>query len=187
MRLIATIFIASCAMCMEASHAQLRKCTGPDGKVTYSDVVCAGGAAASSIKNPGGNSIDTSALRDDTSRLESQPAKATGESSASPPQDCKFEYYVLGDNKGKRLAANAKEECLRNNQAKLNGGPTSLEHYNFWRDYRGIKTSERQAAIANGNAAARAAQQSLNNVGKPEPKQKLTCRPNLRGTELECE
>ena len=39
------------------AHAQLRKCTAPDGKVTYSDVVCDSGSATGSIKNPNGNTL----------------------------------------------------------------------------------------------------------------------------------
>lgn len=36
----AIILIAACALYTGASKAQLRKCTGPDGRVTYSDVMC---------------------------------------------------------------------------------------------------------------------------------------------------
>lgn len=35
------VFIAMMCLFMVSSHAQLKKCTGPDGKVTYSDVACA--------------------------------------------------------------------------------------------------------------------------------------------------
>lgn len=45
------------------AHAQLRKCTTPDGKVTYSDTLCSNSSTTMSIKNPTGNTIGNSASR----------------------------------------------------------------------------------------------------------------------------
>ena len=167
------------------AHAQLRKCTGPDGKVTYSDVVCAGGSATTNIKTPAVNTLDMSGMRKQSEAQRAQESQVTR--SPAPLQDCKFEYYSVGDEKGKQLAANAKAECLQNNEARANGGPTSLEHYNFWKDHRAIKTGQRQAAIAEGNANARAAQRSIDKIKIDPPAKQLTCRPNLMKTELVCE
>ena len=156
------------------AHAQLRKCTGPDGKVTYSDVLCAGGSSATSIKTPNSNSLDMSGMR---RQIENAQAKERQDAAqqAITKQDCKFEYYSVGDAKGQQLAANAKAECLRNNEAKVTGGPTSLEHYNFWKDHRAVKTTQRTAAIAESNAAARATKN-----------RSMTCKPNVAGTALDC-
>jgi hypothetical protein len=74
------------------------------------------------------------------------PAKSASENTKSPVSKsatigkavCKFEYYAFGDEKGKSLAANAKEECLENEKLKQEGrgAEISREAYNFWLDNR---------------------------------------------------
>lgn len=110
--------------------AQMKKCTGSDGKITFSDVACKGGSSSETIRYPEGNSLDTSGLRQQAKQL------ADSDLERSPPVECKFDYFGPGAEKGKVLAANAKQECLRNIQAKKEGRETSLEHYNFWKDHR---------------------------------------------------
>lgn len=56
------------------AQAQLRKCTGPDGKVTYSDVLCAGNSTSTSVK-PRDNTLDSSGQRESSLRLENQNLK----------------------------------------------------------------------------------------------------------------
>lgn len=173
------------------AQAQLRKCTGPDGKVTYSDVVCASNAATGSIKNAGGNSLDASGFRQEVQKNLAEKEVAASRAAAvarqGPPQDCKFSYFALGDEKGKRLAANAKEECLRNNEARLKGEPTSLEHYTFWNDHRTAKSVNRQGAItrANSDANAWATRNAINNAATDIKNKSYTCTPTI-GNTLDC-
>ena len=47
-----------------AVQAQTRKCTAPDGKVTYSDVVCPGSTASERTVETRGNTLDGSGLRE---------------------------------------------------------------------------------------------------------------------------
>lgn len=63
--LIAASFAA--VLCSNAD-AQARKCTAPDGKVTYSDVACPDSTAAERTVETRGNTLDGSALRDQVQR-----------------------------------------------------------------------------------------------------------------------
>lgn len=45
------------------AHAQVKKCTTPDGKVTYSDTLCNNSSTTMSIKNQNGNTIGNSGSR----------------------------------------------------------------------------------------------------------------------------
>jgi len=189
MKLILVI-VATFLLCVNA-QAQLRKCTAPDGKVTYSDTVCSSYAVTGSIKNAGGNSMDASGYRQQVQKNQAeQEATESRQATAarqSPPQECKFAYFSLGDEKGKRLAANAKAECLQNNEAKLNGQPTSLEHYTFWNDYHSRKSNNRQAAItrANSDANAWTTRNAINNAATDIKNKSYTCTPGL-GKSLDC-
>jgi len=184
------VLVAILMLCANA-QAQLRKCTGADGRVTYSDVLCSTSSTAGTIKSPDGNSLDHSGFRE-----QSQKSQATKEgidtrdrmaaARQSTPQECKFSYFTTGDEKGKTLAANAKEECLRNIEAKKAGKSVSLEDYNFWKDHYSQKSANRQAAIsrASSDANARATQQAIGNSGSEN--RKFTCKPNLLGSALDC-
>ena len=183
--LVTTMTILLCA----STYGQARKCTGPDGRVTYSDVVCST-AGTSQTVNTNANTVDRSPIprEIDALRAAITPENSGGSVRSGAPQDCKFAYYTLGDDKGKRLSDAAKAECLANNQAKLNGGPTSLEAYGFWRDHRATKVTERQAAIGRAQASAQAtqaAQAQINSINTPRPR--LTCKPSSSGRTLECE
>ena len=190
MRQFATFLIATLIF-DGAAYAQARKCTAPDGRVTYSDVVCDNKAVGETRVNTNANTIDHSGMRAHVqSQLAAREAIKVDESlrmqrQAIKPQDCKFSYYALGDDKGKRLSDAAKAECQANNQAKLDGGPTSLEAYGFWRDHQAIKVTERQAAITRSEASARAAQAQINSIASPPPK--LTCKPSIDRRSLECQ
>ena len=179
------------------AHAQLHKCTAPNGKITYSDVVCNTNAITDSIKNPYGNSIDTSALRQEMKKNreenEADESRATATARQSPPQECKFAYFSIGDEKGKRLAANAKAECFQNNEARLNGLPISLEHYTFWNDHYSRKSNNRQAAITRANSDANSwlTKNAIDNAAsdiknKTYNNKTYKCKPNYSGTELNC-
>lgn len=176
-----------------ASQAQLRKCVAPDGKITYSDVLCNSAASTSSIKNADGNSLDSSGARQQTriSRSEKDEAESNERLNMmrqSTPQECKFSYFAVGDEKGKTLAANAKEECLKNIEAKRTGRETSLDDYNLWKDHSSQKSAARQASIsrANTEASNRATQSSINGVADAVRNKSYTCKPNIMGSALDC-
>lgn len=167
---------------LSSAQAQLRKCTAPDGRVTYSDIVCNSASTTGGIKNADGNTLDASGSRQlvEGARSEKQ-SKAAKDIASNSLQNCKFSYHAINDEKGKQLAQSAKEECLRNNEAKLNGGATSLEHYGFWKDHYNQKSNERQALAARLDANSRAVQQNSSS------RKGFTCRPNMLGDALNCD
>lgn len=74
MKLVSAIAV-SLLLCANA-EAQLRKCIAPDGKVTYSDVVCAGNTASERKVNPRGNTLDSSGFREQVQREQDAAAQA---------------------------------------------------------------------------------------------------------------
>lgn len=50
------IVLASAVFCANL-HAEVRKCTAPNGKVTYSDAPCVQGSAVNPVTNPSGNTL----------------------------------------------------------------------------------------------------------------------------------
>jgi hypothetical protein len=135
-------------LCVNA-QAQLRKCTGVDGKVTYSDVLCASTSTTQSVKVHE-NSLDTSALRQEGRNLESRSLMT------APPTECKFKAFENGDEKGKVLGPKATEECIKNIQARKEGRPTSQDAYTMWKD-NFDQESEKRHAFLQRNAARQGA------------------------------
>jgi hypothetical protein len=153
------------------SVAQVQKCVGPDGKVTYSDRMCANTARASGV-NTDANHADIGS-RQQAQRIQSrQDDERAAALRQNPPTECKFAAYKNGDEKGKLLASNATEECLRNMDAKRTGQPTSQEAYNLWKDHHQMATAKRQGSMNRATAAA--------------APRGMTCRPNAMGTALDC-
>lgn len=111
------------------SQAEIRKCTGADGKVTFSDSAC----AVNTVSEQGvkvyanTNSQDMSADR--------RAAAASGKRDridsmlASPPEECKFRSSASQDSK--TLAANAARECVEN----IVSGNSSGQHRARWKEY----------------------------------------------------
>lgn len=64
MKLPLLITAALVALLYSHAHAQPRKCTATDGKVTYSDVACPDSTAAERPVETRGNTLDGSALRE---------------------------------------------------------------------------------------------------------------------------
>ncbi len=120
------------------SSAQLRKCVAPDGRVTYSDVVCKSGATTGRIANENGNTLDTSGFR-----AEAERAQIEGGMGDAPVQ-CQFKFYE-SDQKSVVLANQAKAECIRNIQSSKKGLSTNLESYQLWKDHYDQATALRQA------------------------------------------
>ena len=187
----ALLIVATLLFCTNA-QAQLRKCVGVDGRVTYSDVMCSTDSTSGTIKNPNGNTLDASGFRQHVQKSnaekEAEEQRLAAAARQSPPQECKFAYFSIGDEKGKRLSANAKAECLQNNEAKLQGQPTSLEHYTFWNDHHNRKSNSRQAAIAQAqsNVNAWATQKAIKNAVSDSENKIFSCTPNGFGTGLNC-
>ncbi|MEO8391192.1 hypothetical protein [Polaromonas sp.] len=129
--------------------AQVKKCVGPDGKVTYSDSLCISSTASQGDVKVNANTIDASGLRQEAQKTRADAAVADAMKQDSP--QCKFAASVA-DAKGKALAASAKEECLRNIEAKAMGRPATLEAYGFWKDHQELKSAQR-AAVNNSRAS----------------------------------
>ena len=171
------------------AQAQVRKCTGPDGKVTYSDFLCGGRTASESSVRTDANTIDSSGLREENQKYKS--AQAVEQAMQQGASKCKFSYYAVGDSKGKELAAAAKQECLNNIAAKTSGLPTTLEAYNFWKDHSAQKSSDRQNALNRANAAANA-QATANSTksaidAAARQNRPFKCKPSLYERALDCE
>jgi hypothetical protein len=195
MKLILVI-AASLLLCIDA-QAQLRKCTGPDGKVTYSDVLCNSSSSTGSIKNADGNSLDTSGFRREAQGLRAREERAQAEDEMSDamrnkPGACKFSYHSVGDERGKALATNAKRECIENILAAKQGQPKSMEHYSLWKDHYDQTSSRRQAALtganadANARATQQATQQAIESASRKAENKRFTCTPNGLGKSMDC-
>ena len=136
-------------MLIASAQAQVRKCTGADGKVTYSDFMCSSSTSNETGVRTNANTIDASGLREDSKRYKT--AEAVDQAMQQGSSKCKFAYYAVGDSKGQDLAAAAKQECLSNIAAKASGQPTTLEAYNFWKDHHQIKSTQRSAGARSMN------------------------------------
>ena len=116
--------------------------------------MCAGSTAHKAGVKTNANTIDASGYRQDAQR--NKTAQAVDEAMQRDASKCKFSSFKNGDSKGQELAAAAKQECLSNIVAKVSGQPTTLEAYNFWKDYSTAKSADRQAALNRVSAAANA-------------------------------
>lgn len=92
--LFASLLLILCAN----AHSQLRKCTGSDGRVTYSDVACSGNAITGSIKNQNGNTIDTSGMREHAEKAQNSRSQPSGDFGLA-------EALAMDPNKGGKNAA----------------------------------------------------------------------------------
>lgn len=169
-----------------SAHAQVRKCTGPDGKVTYSDFICGKDTANEANVRTDYNTIDSSGSRLDAQRMKTD--EAVNAAMQAGGSKCKFSYFAYGDEKGKSLAAAAKQECLNNIKAKASGQPTTLEAYGFWKDHSGQKSTDRQASINRAAAAenARTTRAAIDNVNSTLKDQTFTCKRNSFNNEVDC-
>lgn len=174
-----------------AAQAQVRKCTGPDGKVTYSDSLCSGNTSRESAISTNANTIDGSNLRREGQRIRADEETANAMQNAPP--ECKFKSYKNNDSKGKALADKAQLECVRNIKLAKEGLSTSKEDYALWRDHYDQTTSVRQGnlnrAVAADNAGriARSNEAAIQDGGRNKTEnRRFTCKPNILGTALDC-
>lgn len=188
------LFLMMAALLLLGGNAsgQVRKCTGPDGKVTYSDVICASTGHKESGVTVNANTIDGSVLRRQSEQYSDQEAIGQAASAGK----CKFAYYTLGDDKGKMLSDDAKAECLQNIVAKGKGQQPSLEAYRLWKDHFEMTSSRRQASSARAQSAENARNIANSNrnaidavgnkLGNQLDSKTYNCRPNMMGSALEC-
>jgi len=137
----AVLFAACCAIALGAS-AQVRKCIGADGKVTYSDFVCGAGTAKEAGVTTNANTLDGSGMRQESKRQ-----KDIAEEDAiilSKPAECNFRSYKYGDSKGKVLADAAKQECMQNLLTKNQGQASSEASYKKWLDHHTLEAMKRK-------------------------------------------
>lgn len=97
------------------------------------------------------------------------------------PPECKFRYFTYADDKGKVLASNAKQECIRNKELKASGQARAVtyEAYKLWKDNFEIESARRNQALNRANAA-----NAANAANRP--KLRMTCKPDYLGR-LQCE
>ncbi len=69
-----TVLALLCLAIACGAHAQVRKCTMPDGKVVYSDVICTDIAAKESKVNTKANVFDGSSVRAQAAKSEAAAA-----------------------------------------------------------------------------------------------------------------
>ena len=193
------LVIASMLLCFNA-HAQVRKCTGPDGKVTYSDVLCASPTARESAVDTSANTIDHSGLRKEAQRM--RETEELADLTANTPRECRFKYYVYGDPKGKVLSQKAKAECLQNILAAKQGKPASKEAYAMWKDHFDQTATSRRAIgqqigdaenarriAASNEAAARKTESAIEDVGRNIERKldrPMTCTKSATSNDLTC-
>jgi hypothetical protein len=79
------------------------------------------------------------------------PHVATPSVAAVPPE-CRFQFFTNGDEKGKALAANAKQECLSNFDRKRAGTAPTLDAYTMWRSHFESERSHRNQALNRSQA-----------------------------------
>lgn len=172
------------------AQAQLRKCVAPNGKVTYSDVVCDSGSTAATVRNADGNTVDTSGMRQQAEISQQRVDRTIA--MQNPPSECRFRSYKFNDEKGKALADSAQRECIENLLATKQGKPTSKEAYTLWKDHHELTTATREAAhnravsTLNADNIARSNERAIQGAVKSAEQRELTCKPNLMRTALEC-
>lgn len=98
------------------------------------------------------------------------------------PPECKFRYFNYADEKGKVLALNAKQECIRNKALKESGDTkgATYDAYKLWKDNFEMESARRNQAVNRANAANAA------NANANKPKPRMTCKPDYLGR-LQCE
>lgn len=142
MLLLALLFPLMC-------NAQVRKCTGPDGKIVYSDFICSTGTVKEVTVRTDVNNLDHSGLRKEGRRI--QETEELADLTANTPNECRFKYYI-GDLRGKAMAAKAKAECIKNLVAVKQGTPTGTEAYSQWKEGYDQTGIDRRAAVARASA-----------------------------------
>ena len=132
------------------AHAQVRKCILPDGKVTYSDVLCTHDVAKEADVNLTANSADKSPVRAEARKFAME--RLITQTREREPNKCKFsiEPSIKGD--GKQLAEDATHECFYNMLAVQTGGPQQNEAFERWFENQQLAEGKRNASVADQGA-----------------------------------
>jgi hypothetical protein len=128
-----TIIIAALLLAAVSAQAQVRKCTGADGKITYSDFICGKDTTAEAGVRTDANSIDSSGLRQESRKLQAENLRAQAKKSGSTK--CSFSYFDSSNPEGKNYADAAATECFANIVATQSGAATSQKAYIAWKAY----------------------------------------------------
>lgn len=125
------------------AHAQVRKCILPDGKVTYSDVLCNKDVAKQADVNLVANSVDKSPARAEARKFALERLVALARQ--REPNRCKFsvESSIQGD--GQQLAEAATQECFANIVAEQTGHPIRNEAFERWFENQQLSEGKRSA------------------------------------------
>ena len=146
------LFFFTAFLVLTNAQGQVRKCIGPDGKVTYSDFVCDARTANETSVRTNVNNIDRSA-----ERQEIQQRKTATELEnllQTLPTVCKFKAFINNDEKGQVLANKAQLECIKNIQAKKQGQPISQDDYQAWKDHHSMESDKRQKTLSRLSSAS---------------------------------
>lgn len=162
-------FIATLTLLSGAVDAQVRKCTGADGKVTYSDFVCESNTVKEAGVKTDVNTLDGSSARKDAANY--RGGLSAEADLARNPKQCNFPRFTYGDEAGKLRAAAAKQECLDNVRKKYTGEPTSEYAKNAYKEGFDRESTRRENALARDAVANRVYTCTPNRVGNTS-----TCR-----------
>ncbi len=135
-----------------AAQAQVRKCIGPDGKVTYSDALCSKDTANEAGVRTDVNTIDASGARADARKYRMD--KLIAEAKRKDPNLCKFRVDPSDVGNGTRLADAATQECYLNLGAADAGQAVLHEAYDRWYDNQQLVLNNRSAAATEQRSAA---------------------------------
>lgn len=132
------------------AHAQVRKCILPDGKVTYSDVLCNKDAAKQADVNLVANSVDKSPARAEARKFAMERLIALARQ--REPNRCKFsvEPSIQGD--GQQLAEAATQECFANIVSEQTGQPARNVAFERWFENQQLAEGKRSASGKPGTA-----------------------------------
>lgn len=160
------------------AHAQVNRCKGPNGQTVYSDKPCEDGSRGQSV-NVQANTVDGEYDRRDADRNASIAKRdamnmEVNRMMQSPPPQCKFQYFSIGDKRGKELSDLAKRECLENMVKEREGQPPKDRYFRLWQDHHNRTSNERQQAM-NRSAIIQNQNNAMQRPGMP-PNYK--CRPD---------
>lgn len=156
---IAALLLLTTLAC--TAQAQVRKCLLPDGKVTYSDVLCAKDVAKEVDVNMVAHTADKSPARAEARKFASD--RLVAQARQREPERCKFsvEPSIQGD--GKQLAEAATQECFSNLLAAQTGHPTLNDAFERWFENQQLAESRRNAnAVDQSQPASDQREKNLN-------------------------
>lgn len=118
----------------------VNKCVLPNGKIEYRDGLCPSGSVGTSIRTDA-NTLPSPSTEDRSRAAACKPDDSPIDENI---QQCKFQYYAVGDPKGQALAADAKLECLDNIALRKACRPSDANAaYLLWKDHHNQMIAKR--------------------------------------------